>query len=218
MLMNAQWRKFSGYKETTMIRKEDFILALEDDGMDTIKYFMERQYLRLLEKRKILYNADCDCDIVERVLLPLQEMASDKSNKPIEIIINTNGGSYHEALVLCNYIEQIRCPLTITGLGKVCSTGIYIMMAGKNNNNVTRRCYPFTFGLLHNGYQSTSGTVNQCLEQIDFTRAYEKEIRDYVLRNSSISTELYDAMYKSDWYFLSNDLLKHGIVDKIIVE
>lgn len=176
------------------------------------------QYLKLLKERKILFNDDCTSAIIEMVLLPLQEMASDGTNKPIEIILNTSGGEYFEALVLCNFIETIKCPLTITVLGKACSTGIYLAMAGKNNPNVTRRCYPFSFGLLHAGYQTLSGMLTQHLDQLDFTKAYEEQVKAYVLRNSTITSELYDSMYRNDWYFCSEKLIQYGIVDKIITE
>lgn len=197
-----------------MIRDvDDFLMEIEGDS----KYNpCDYQYWKNLKKRRIVFNEECTDVIVEKVLLPLQQFVEEDAAAPIEIVINTLGGNYYEAFVLCNYIETIKTPLTLTILGTAMSTGIYLAMAGKSNPNVTRRCYPFSIGLIHNGYQSTSGTLSQCKEAIDFSNRYEEMVKEYVLRNTNISSELYDKNYKNDWYLSSKDMLNYGIVDNII--
>lgn len=201
-----------------MTNKRDLDILFANEVTEARYPFCEVQYLKMLKERKILYNEDCSSNIIEMVLLPLQQLANDGSNAPIEIVLNTDGGEYFEVLVLCNFIETIKCPLTITILGKACSAGIYLAMAGKNNPQVTRRCYPFSIGLLHGGYQQIAGTLTQHIDQVDFTKEYEKQIKAYVLCNSNIASELYDTMYRNDWYFNASALLEKGIVDYIITE
>ena len=58
----------------------------------------------------ITYNAG----IVETVMIPLLEMDNDGTGKPIEIILDTVGGSLFDGAALCNIIDNLKTPTTIT--------------------------------------------------------------------------------------------------------
>ena len=112
-------------------------LTGESSLPDPITY----QYYRQLKDRKIIINDQIDSSIVETVMLPLLQMDNDGTGKPIEIILNTVGGSLFDGATLCNIIDNLKTPTTITVMTYAYSMGSIILMAGFNNPNVKKRCY-----------------------------------------------------------------------------
>ena len=72
------------------------------------------QYYKNLNNRKIVINDAIGAEIVEMVILPLLEMDNDGSGEPIEIVLCTCGGSLFDGIALCDVIDNLKCPTTIT--------------------------------------------------------------------------------------------------------
>lgn len=109
-------------------------------------------YNHLLNKRSIVWNAEINEDIVEKVIIPLLDFEQDNSNDPVTLYLSTIGGSISDALVICNIIDNYKKPLNIIVLGYAASMGTIMLAAGAHNDNVTRKCYPFSYALLHAGF------------------------------------------------------------------
>ena len=96
---------------TTALTLEDIAIALKPTGLpDIIMY----QYYKNLEKRTIIINEQITSNIVESVMLPLLEMDNDGTGEPINIVLNTVGGSLFDGATLCNIIDNLKTPTTIT--------------------------------------------------------------------------------------------------------
>jgi ATP-dependent protease ClpP protease subunit len=168
-------------------------------------------------KRRILLNAPIDESIVESVMLPLLDMSSDGTRSPIELVICTDGGATEDGMVICDMIDQIECPLTITCMTKAYSMGMYILMAGFGNPYVHKRCYSHTLGLIHAGdFECTAPLPTVMDLSMFFCIQNETVIRDYVLSHSKIKEAEYAGKWRHEWYMTADDMLEYGIVDEII--
>ena len=136
--------------------------------------------------------------------------------KKITIYLNTNGGNVAEGLLICNVIERLKTPTEIIALANIYSMGALIIMAGCNNPNVTRKCYPFTTGLIHSGSTYIGGTSTQVRDFNDFNLRYEKMISEYIISHSAITEEEYEKMHRYEWYLTSKDLLDKKLIDEIL--
>ena len=77
-----------------MKNKETLTIPLSDLGLDnSLPDPVTYQYYKNLKDRKIIINDQIDSSIVEMVMIPLLEMDNDGTGRPIEIILNTVGGS-----------------------------------------------------------------------------------------------------------------------------
>lgn len=137
---------------------EDIVERVKRGGVfpDPVIY----QYYRNLLQRKLVINDGIDESSLEMITLPLLEMDNDGSGKPIEICLNTHGGSVYDGLSICNIIDGLKTPTTITVVTYAFSMGGLILMAGFNNPNIKKRCYPFSVGLIHAGEISFGGNAN----------------------------------------------------------
>ena len=174
------------------------------------------QYYKGLTNRTILINNPIDEGLVETVMIPLLEMDNDGSGEPINIILNTRGGSLFAGMPLCDIIDNLKCPTTITVLTYAYSMGSVILLAGYNNPNVTKRCYKHSTALLHAGSTYLEGNSSSVKDTFNFHQKFEDKIKEYTLSHSKITEAEYNAMERYEWYMTSDDMLEKGLVDEVL--
>lgn len=191
---------------------ENAAVVTEDVSMSPETY----QYFLGLENRRIVINEEIGSDLVTKVILPLLDFDNDGSGEPIEILINSVGGSALDGLVLCDIIDKLKTPTTITVLGCAFSMGCIILAAGKHNPNVKKVCYPFSVALLHDGNNALMGSVGDVKDTYKFYNRLDKRIKKYILANTEITEDEYCSMERKQWYMDSECMLEKGLVDEIL--
>lgn len=174
------------------------------------------QYFKNLKNRKLVINEDISEASIETIALPLLEMDNDGTGEKITIYLNTNGGDVSVGLTICNIIEKLKTPTDVILLSNAYSMGSLILMAGYNNPNVTRKCYPFSTGLIHSGSTYIGGQSNAVKDFFNFNSKYEEMIKDYIISHSAISEEEYIEMERFEWYLTSQDMIEKKLIDEII--
>ena len=190
-------------------------LNLEQCILEETK-IIENEHDRLIEERVILINDIISENTIEKVVMPLIRMDNDGSGEKITIYINTNGGEVSNGLVVCDLIEHLKTPTDVIVLGYAYSMGSLILMAGKNNENVKRYCYPFSTALLHGGSSFVSGTSSQVKDYFKFNEKYEKRIADFIVSHTNLSEDDYAAIERYEAYMDSDEMLEKGLVDIIL--
>lgn len=192
--------EFLGFAETT-------------SSLDPIMY----QYFKnLIQKRTIILNSEIDENILETVVLPLKEFEEDDINSPVTLILNTPGGSVADGLMLCNIIDNYKKPLEIIVPSYSCSMGTIILCSGNKNPNVTKKAYPFSFALFHSGQTYVGGETPSVDDIVDFNRSVDNRIKEYVIKNTNITEELYTAHHRKQWYITAEEMLEYHLIDEII--
>ena len=193
---------------------DEFLTLIEDQSnLDPVMYQYFNHYKN---HRTIVFNRAVDDSIVEMVILPLLEFEADEDNTPVKLIISTVGGSMSDGLILCNIIDNYKKPLEIYIYGYACSMGTIILCSGNNNPNVTKYCYPFSFGLFHAGYSAVEGEALSVEDQMAFNKQTDTMIRDYVVANTKITAEEYKANERRQWYLTATEMQEKGLIDIII--
>lgn len=193
---------------------DGFLTLIEDQSnLDPVMYQYFNHYKN---HRTIVFNRAVDDSIVEMVILPLLEFEADEDNTPVKLIISTVGGSVSDGLILCNIIDNYKKPLEIYIYGYACSMGTIILCSGNNNPNVSKYCYPFSFGLFHAGYSAVEGEALSVEDQMAFNKQTDTMIRDYVVANTKITAEEYKANERRQWYLTAKEMQEKGLIDIII--
>lgn len=177
---------------------------------------INNQYENLLKNRIILINDTISDLTIDKVVMPLLQMDNDGTGKKITIYINTNGGSVYDGLCLCNIIENLKTETEIIVLGYAYSMGSIILMSGKNNPNVIRKCYPFSTALIHGGSAYVGGTASQVKDYFKFNEKFEKRIADFIVSHTNLTEDDYAAIERYEAYMDSDEMLEKGLVDEII--
>lgn len=192
----------------------DFLKIVTDySDMDPVMY---QYFLNLLHKRTIILNSEIDENFLEMVVLPLKQFEEDSSNQKVTLILNTAGGSIADGLMLCNVIDNYKKPLEIIVPSYSCSMGTIILCSGNHNPNVVKKCYPFSFSLLHSGQTYVGGETASVDDVIDFNRMIDNKIKEYITSNTNISEDLYQQHHRKQWYLTADEMLEFKLVDEII--
>lgn len=185
--------------------------------VSTLDPIMYQYFNQLLKKRTIVLNAEIDESILETVVLPLKDFEQDEDKStPVKLILNTPGGSVADGLMLCNIIDNYKKPLDIIVPSYSCSMGTIILCSGNKNPNVTKKAYPFSFALFHSGQTYVGGESTSVEDVMNFNKGVDNKIRDYIVANTNITEELYDAHHRKQWYISAEEMLEYGLIDEII--
>jgi ATP-dependent protease ClpP protease subunit len=114
-------------------------------------------------------------------------------------------------MALCDVIDNLKTPTTITVMTYAYSMGGLILMAGRNNPNVKKRCFKHATALLHAGQSYLEGTNTQVKDQWEFYQNFESLIKDYTLSHSLITEQEYEKMERYEWYMTSSVMLEKGL-------
>lgn len=131
--------------------------------------------------------------------------------------MNSPGGSVTDSFFLANYLTHYSKPLEILVAGYAASMAAVILAAGGKNPNITRICYPSTYGLVHDGYISLAASESKTAADImAFNDKVDEQIKNFIITNTNISKEEYEAHARHQWFLTAEDMVKYNLIDKII--
>lgn len=173
-------------------------------------------YNQLFNKRTIIFNDEVAEDIIEKVYLPLREFEDDYSNEPVTLILNSLGGSVSDGFFLAHYLTHYKKKLNIIVCGYAASMAAVILCAGGKNENITRYCYPSTYGLIHDGYVALSTSEAKTADDImEYNKKVDKDIRDFIINNTNITAEIYDNHARRQWFLSAEEMKEYNLIDVI---
>lgn len=189
---------------------------LQSSGIDPVSY---QYFHQLFDKRTIIFNQDVSENLIETVYLPLKEFEEDSSTEPITLILNSLGGSVSNGFFLAHYIANYKKKLNIIVTGYAASMAAVILCGGGKNDNVTRYCYPSTYALIHDGYIALQASEAKTASDImAFNEKVDDDIRDFMLTNTNITAEQYDAKTRHQWFLSAKEMKELNLIDIIIGE
>lgn len=171
-------------------------------------------------QRKILINSDITNESVTEALYYLYTLIDlDKeegTKKPIDILLNTPGGSVWDGLMLVSLIEQMKdmgYTINTTAIGTAASMGFIIFITGSN-----RYSYRHAQFMLHDISTMMGGKVKDLEESMEDLRKCQKQVFDIIKKYTHIPDEkLKDWIdHKMDVFFYPDEAVKYGIVDKVL--
>ena len=186
---------------------------LVSTGLDPCSY---QYFNNLWNHRTVIFNSMVDATIVESVIVPLKRFEEDDSDEPVNLILNTDGGSINDGLVVCNIIDSYKKKLNIYVLGYAYSMGSIILCSGNKNPNVTKYCYKFSTGLIHGGSKGLWGSSSMVKDTYLFQSKVDDMVRDYIIANTNITLEEYEDSECREWYLTANEMKEKGLVDIIL--
>jgi len=193
-------------------------MKFKDDvnAADTFDPFMEFEldsYKALLKDRVILLNSDIDKSVIERVVLPITTL-SQRSIKPIKLLINSPGGSVEDGQMVVDAILTSKAPIITVAMGKAMSAAFDIFIAGSY-----RIVYPNTVLMCHAGSTSMGSlTLPQINQEAELHKFYFSRWSKYYSARTKISEkEWFDLLSTGlNRYFFPEESLAKGLCQEIL--
>lgn len=192
----------------------EFLSVPEETGLNPTNY---QYFNQLLNHRTIILNQEIDESVIEAVYIPLRDFENDSSNEPVTLILNSCGGSVSDGFFLAHYLTHYSKELNIIVTGCAASMAAVILCGGAHNPKVHRKAFPSTYGLIHDGYITLSTNESKTASDImAFNDRVDNQIRDFILKNSNITDEQYDAQTRHQWFLTAEEMKELNLIDEII--
>lgn len=165
-------------------------IVTKDEKYDSTKFWIENGID--LDRRRIMIDEDIDEFSIGWAMRGLRRMVDEDKTKPIDIYINSYGGSCYDGLGLYDFI--LACSFTTVrthAIGKVMSMGLILFLAGDerySSPNSTFMAHSVASGVSGKIYEMKIDTqetdrINKCLLTILENRTdktykwWEKQIK-----------------------------------------
>lgn len=205
-----------------------------DDGQFLDLSDINSEPKNYLVRNHFYFNDEINSDTARALIINLHELALsivDESLKvgsipcPIELHINSPGGSLTDALQIVQVIKDIQSgkackigdalvPVKINtyGEGAFCSGASLIHCVGSK-----RYMSKYSLCLIH-PMKSIDGnfkTVEEQRQELDNNELFNRVYKDVYLEHSNLTEEQLNSMMKIERYYTPQELLSFGLVDEI---
>jgi ATP-dependent protease ClpP protease subunit len=122
-----------------------------------------------------------------------------------------------DGFFLANYLASYKKKINLIVAGYAASMAAVILSAGGKNENITRKAYPSTYVLIHDGYVALSASEAKTANDImAFNNKVDEDIRNFIISNTNITEELYDSKARKQWFISAQEAVELNLIDEIM--
>lgn len=202
-----------------MINIKDLIKELDENKEKELKTFDQLvEYYQAYNDRNLVI-ADIGPDLaiavdsIIRFWNKVDENIPVEERQPIKLYIHSPGGYLTSAFAIIDTVKLSKTPVHTIAIGDVYSGGFFIFLAGDK-----KYTYPHASFLYHEGATTNGGDANKFRNFAKFYEVQLEQLRQIVLKNSSITEEEYEKHIKDDWWLTAEEAVSYGIADEILTE
>lgn len=169
-------------------------------------------YSRLLYDRIIYMGEEFtpeSCNLIVTQLLYLNNL----SNDPIDIYINSSGGSVIDGLSIIDTINLIKSPVNTICTGLAASMGAVLLSCGKKGS---RAVLPHSRVMIHQVSSGMWGTFSDLEIELKQTERCKQDIYKILAENLNKPYEEIEKLCDRNNWFIGQEAVDLGIVDKVL--
>jgi ATP-dependent Clp protease protease subunit len=172
-------------------------------------------FSRLLRERIILVNGQIEDNLASLVVAELLFLASENSDREINMYINSPGGIITAGLAIYDTMRSIRAPIATTCVGQAASFGTILLMAGDPG-----RRFALPHARVHIHQPLISGGIGGQATDIDIHAReilHTREvINDIIALHTGQPLERIQRDTERDYYMSAEAAMEYGIVDQVL--
>lgn len=174
-------------------------------------------FSKLFTNRILFLGTEIDEDVANIVNSQMLYLQMDNDKLPINLYLNTPGGSVIDGLSIYDMMNWVKCPVHTTCLGLAASMGSILLSAGEKGE---RMALPHSKILIHQPLTSV-GTYMQASDVAIVNDEAQKTKRELFEILSEKCGRDYDEMVvlgDRDKWLTSTEAIELGVIDKIITK
>jgi len=173
----------------------------------------EEKTLVFRKGRTIYFFDDIEGDSVCEAIKLIQEIESETSNKPIQIILNSEGGNCGDGFALYDKIRQSEYEISVIGTGIVASMATIIFLAGD-----TRVLTENTRLMIHQVQTAGEGKCSDVEIDVKETKIVQNKIIDIISERTGQSrNKIIKEFQKGDRWLSAEEAKEEGYADNVLV-
>lgn len=175
--------------------------------------------------RKIIISEHITDQLADRVIEHLlvisdydDKMASELQNyspEPIEIFINSGGGSATAGFAIISAMEMCSTPIVTYGMGIVASMALAIFVAGD-----IRIAHRFCRFMFHQVQYGEEGTLQDHMDSVKEVSVIQEMYIGLMTENTEFPVELMTEICekKKNYFFSGNKAVKYGVAHEVMLK
>lgn len=151
-------------------------------------------------------------DIITRIRAILHMRKEEHKNDPINLIINSDGGSVYEALGIIDYIQSLDVKVNTICRGRAMSAAALILCAGTG----LRAASQYSTIMFHEISSDIYGKSSDMKANVQHMEKLEEILLEIVETNSNKDKNYWKNVTIKDYYITPKEAMDLGVIDVII--
>ena len=171
-------------------------------------------YSRLLKERIVLLGSPIDDDVANLVIAQLLFLEAEDPEKPVQLYINSPGGSVTAGLAIYDTMQYVRPEIATLCIGQAASMAAWLLAAGAPGR---RMGLPNCRVMIHQpmgGFQGQATDVDIQAREILKLRHRMNEI---LAHHVGKPVEQISKDTERDYYLGADEALTYGLIDQVMV-
>lgn len=170
-------------------------------------------YSRLLKERIVFLGSPIDDDVANLIIAQLLFCEAEDPEKPINLYINSPGGSVTAGLAIYDTMQYVRPDVATICLGQAASMAAWLLAAGARGK---RMALPNSRIMIHQpmgGFQGQATDVDiQAREILKLRQRMNEILAEHV--GKSVDQIAKDT--ERDYYLSGEEALAYGVIDQVV--
>lgn len=171
-------------------------------------------YSRLLKDRIILLGTPVDDNVASLICAQLLFLESENPDKPINLYINSPGGSVTAGLAIFDTMRYISAPVSTVCLGQAASMGAFLLAAGEPG---MRFALPNARILIHQPLGGMQGQASDIEIHAKEILRLKERLNKVLAENTGQKLDKIAHDTDRDYFMGPEEAKEYGLIDKILV-
>lgn len=172
-------------------------------------------YSRLLKERIVFIGGAINDDIANLIIAQLLFLESLSTEKPINLYINSVGGSVTAGFAIYDTIQYLQSPVQTICIGQAISMGALLLACGTPKR---RKALPSSRIMIHQPWGGIEGQASDISIQTQEMLRIKELVTDYFVRHTGRSREVIKKDMERDFFMSPEKALAYGIIDEILIK
>lgn len=174
-------------------------------------------YSRLMKERVIFMTGEVETNMCNVLCAQMLFLEAENPELPINLYINSPGGSVYDGLSVYDTMQYIKCPVHTYVSGMAASMGSFMAQAGEPGH---RYLLPHSITMIHQPSSGTRGTITDMeISMRESLRIKKMMTEIYVKHNSKGKTyEDLAAIMERDKWLTPEEAIELGVADQIVTK
>lgn len=184
-------------------------MVIEQSGRGERSYDI---YSRLLEERIIFITGEINDTTADIVVAQLIYLEGKDADKPINIYINSPGGSVSAGLAIYDTMNYIKCDVSTICIGLAASMGAFLLSSGTKG---MRYALPNAEIMIHQPLGGASGQASDVAIHAEHILKTKEKLNRILAKNSGKDYETVVKDTDRDNFLSAEEALAYGLIDEI---
>lgn len=171
-------------------------------------------YSRLLDDRIVFITGEIDDAVANTVIAQLIFLEAKDPSKPINMYINSPGGSVSAGLAIYDTMNYIRSEVCTICVGMAASMGAFLLSSGAKGK---RFALPNSEIMIHQPLGGVSGQASDIKIHADHIVKTREKLNRILAENTGKDIETISRDTDRDNFLSAEQALEYGLIDKIYV-